>query len=78
MKATITKITKGDLQIDVEVTYTDIAAGFIKDRVIVISEEQVETITKKDIEDRIVAEGLRYKRLLNKDLASLTNKEITF
>jgi len=66
LKAKLDAVTKGNMQIDLEVTFSDNTIGFSIKRVLVISEERFETITQAEIVDMIKAEGNRYVKMFNK------------
>ena len=77
MKAIITKITKGDMAVDVEVTYSN-NKGFTVDRVLVIPEEKFSGMNENALEDFVRGEGKRYVETfkVTEALQSVVGREI--
>lgn len=77
MKAIITKIEKGDMAVDVSVTYSN-NKGFTVDRVLVVSEEKFSNMNENALEDFIRSEGKRYVEAFKttEALQSLVGREI--
>lgn len=77
MKAKITKISSGNMTIDIAVTYFD-DKEFTVDRVLSLDEGDIRNFDEDKLEELIRTEGKRYVNLFEKEelLQSLLVKEI--